>query len=83
MFSGLAKSTVSYHLSKAKVQMRPPHVREKSDEHVGEGHDLNAYGQCKPCNAKKAREKYQSDPEWRERRLAQARASKQRKKEKG
>lgn len=80
MIAGKSYSTVYYHLKKRGVQFRP-RAHPKSNAHEGEGHQLNDYGQCMTCKTKAAREKYQNDPEYRDRKLAASRNWKQRKKE--
>lgn len=87
MFAGVASSTVNRHLKLAGVTLRPRGVtytsRMEAESHQGEGHRLNAYGQCVPCKTKAAREKYQNDPEYRERKKAASRQWRNRQKEQG
>ena len=79
LMTGKAYSTIHYHLKQAKVTFHPrsKHIIVK---HEGEGHELNERGDCVPCKSKQARDRYNSDPEFRERRLAANRKSKQKRK---
>jgi hypothetical protein len=82
LIAGKASSTVRYHLVKAGVRLRPQGKTSKSAEvvHEGEGHALNERGECVPCKSKQAKDRYNNDPEFRERRLASSRKWKQNRK---
>ena len=69
MIAGKSYSTIHYHLKKAGVEIRPQgKTNKESTDHTG--HEFNAAGQCKTCKTKQARDRYQNDPEFRERRQA-------------